>query len=209
VADCVIELSKPLAYDPTSRLEATGRFVIVDQYEIAGGGIIRETLPEIESAAGPSKSSGFARSGLSLEARAKALGQKPALVLVSGGSSRDADAVGKALEERLLSLGRFAFFLGMEDTGASESGASAVNAWEDASLAARLGESASLLLDAGAILVVAAKGLDTQDIKTLEGLVAPHPLLELEPSADAAEEPATEDGVIAEAVERLRKIGAF
>jgi bifunctional enzyme CysN/CysC len=209
VADCVIELSKPLAYDPTSRLEATGRFVIVDQYEIAGGGIIRETLPEIEAGSGTARSSGFARSGLPLEARAKALGQKPALVLVSGGPSRDADAVGKALEERLLSLGRFAFFLGMEETGASESGASAATAWDDASLAARLGESASLLLDAGAILVVAAKGLDTQDIKTLEGLVAPHPLLELEPSADAAEEPATEDGVIAEAVERLRKLGAF
>jgi len=44
VADCVLQLRKPLAFDLASSLEATGRFVIVDQYEIAGGGIIREAL---------------------------------------------------------------------------------------------------------------------------------------------------------------------
>src|SRR5690606_23235951 len=44
VADVVLQLRKPIAFDPTSLLEATGRFVIVDAYEIAGGGIIREGL---------------------------------------------------------------------------------------------------------------------------------------------------------------------
>ncbi len=45
VADCILQLRKPIAFDPSSSLEATGRFVIVDGYEIAGGGIIREALP--------------------------------------------------------------------------------------------------------------------------------------------------------------------
>lgn len=46
VADVVLSLRKPIAFDPTSLLEATGRFVIVDDYEIAGGGIIREGLAD-------------------------------------------------------------------------------------------------------------------------------------------------------------------
>ncbi len=46
VADCVLQLRKPLAFDPTASLEATGRFVIVDDFEIAGGGIIREALSD-------------------------------------------------------------------------------------------------------------------------------------------------------------------
>jgi bifunctional enzyme CysN/CysC len=203
VADCVIELSKPLAFDPTSRLEATGRFVIVDQYEIAGGGIIRESLPEIETSGDGERARAFARSGLPAADRAKALGQKAALVLVSGGPSRDASAAGQALERKLLSLGRPAFYLGLEEAGESAVG------WEGSGLAARLGEAAGLLLDAGLILVVAAKGLDSQDLKTLESLVAPHPLLELEPSSDTGESPDGRDGIVDEAVARLRKLGAF
>jgi bifunctional enzyme CysN/CysC len=46
VADCVLQLRKPIAFDPTASLEATGRFVIVDDFEIAGGGIIREALSD-------------------------------------------------------------------------------------------------------------------------------------------------------------------
>lgn len=203
VADCVIELSKPLAFDPTSRLEATGRFVIVDSYEIAGGGIIRESLPEIESDSGAGKDRAFALSGVTAAERAKALGQKAALVLVSGGPSRDASAAGQAIERKLLSLGRPAFYLGLEETGENAAG------WEGAGLATRLGEAATLLLDAGLILVVATKGLDTQDLKTLESQVAPHPLLELEPSSDTGETPDGRDGIVEEAVARLRKLGAF
>jgi hypothetical protein len=46
VADVVLQLRKPIAFDPTTLLEGTGRFVIVDAYEIAGGGIIREALSD-------------------------------------------------------------------------------------------------------------------------------------------------------------------
>jgi bifunctional enzyme CysN/CysC len=44
VGECVLETFKPVAYDLTADIAATGRFVIVDGYEIAGGGIILEDL---------------------------------------------------------------------------------------------------------------------------------------------------------------------
>ena len=40
VAECEIETGKPIAFDLIYDCEATGRFVLVDGYEIAGGGII-------------------------------------------------------------------------------------------------------------------------------------------------------------------------
>ncbi|MBI3554673.1 MAG: 50S ribosome-binding GTPase [Deltaproteobacteria bacterium] len=45
VAECVFRLSKLIAFDLEQLTPATSRFVLVDDYEIAGGGIIRESLP--------------------------------------------------------------------------------------------------------------------------------------------------------------------
>ena len=42
VADLVLETRQPVAFDLIADSEATGRFVIVDGYDVAGGGIIVE-----------------------------------------------------------------------------------------------------------------------------------------------------------------------
>jgi bifunctional enzyme CysN/CysC len=227
VADCVIELSKPLAFDPIARLEATGRFVIVDQYEIAGGGIIREALPE---EAGPAASGGAAlvRSTLPATIRAGLLGQKPALLVIAGGPGRDPHGPAKAIEAKLASLGRHAFYLGLSEAGetdkahdapaagdtssAAHAGGAALSAeagWDAQTPAAKLGEAASLLLDAGLIVVVAARGLDADAIKTLEAQVKPHAALALEAPADAEEAAGASTGLADEALARLRAAGAI
>ena len=46
VAKCVIRLRRPIAFDVYDVVPETGRFVLVDNYVIAGGGIIRAILPE-------------------------------------------------------------------------------------------------------------------------------------------------------------------
>ena len=40
VADVTLETLKPVACDPAVEIPQTGRFVIIDDYEIAGGGVI-------------------------------------------------------------------------------------------------------------------------------------------------------------------------
>jgi bifunctional enzyme CysN/CysC len=209
VADVVIELSKPLAFDAIANMEATGRFVIVDQYEIAGGGIVREALKETESAPAIVAKLPFTRSAIAADTRAKLLKQKPALILFSGGPGRDPAVPAKAVEAKLIEMGRTAFYLGLQESGAP-GGAPAVEAtgWEGSDAVARLGEIAGVMMDAGLILVVAARGLDSQDIKTLETLAAPHPFIELEPSTDA-EQSLKGDGVVAEAINRLNRLGAI
>ena len=48
VADCVIKLRHPIAFDRASELAATSRFVLVDNFNISGGGVVREALPAVE-----------------------------------------------------------------------------------------------------------------------------------------------------------------
>ncbi|OGX18867.1 MAG: adenylyl-sulfate kinase, partial [Omnitrophica WOR_2 bacterium GWC2_45_7] len=49
VAECILETLKPVAFDDINHIAETGRFVIVDNYEIAGGGIILSPVFEQES----------------------------------------------------------------------------------------------------------------------------------------------------------------
>jgi bifunctional enzyme CysN/CysC len=44
VADLVLRARNPVAFDRSLDIESTGRFVIVDGYDIAGGGIVREAV---------------------------------------------------------------------------------------------------------------------------------------------------------------------
>ena len=49
VADCVIKLRHPIAFDRASDLAATSRFVIVDNFSISGGGVVRDALAATEA----------------------------------------------------------------------------------------------------------------------------------------------------------------
>ena len=46
VADVILETRQPVAFDLTADCEATGRFVIVDGYDVAGGGIITAAVAD-------------------------------------------------------------------------------------------------------------------------------------------------------------------
>ena len=79
--------------------------------------------------------------------------------------------------------------------------------WEAEAPAARLGEAASLLLSAGLVVVAAARGLDSDDIATLEELIKPHTVLQLEAPADAEEATGATAGIVDEAIAKLRGSG--
>ncbi|MEO8561144.1 MAG: GTP-binding protein [bacterium] len=49
VADCVLKLRQPIAFDLAADLAATSRFVLVDNFNISGGGVVREALLTAEA----------------------------------------------------------------------------------------------------------------------------------------------------------------
>ena len=96
IADCTFVCEKELAFDIGASLPATGRFVIVDDYEISGGGIITETAAD----EGGNASSAAVTPG----ERARYLCQKPLGVGVPS------EEYGRALERRLFEEGRIPYY---------------------------------------------------------------------------------------------------
>jgi bifunctional enzyme CysN/CysC len=141
VADCVLQLARPVALDPVSEHASTGRFVLVDDYEISGGGIVRAALPAVAGAANAGPDEVSAR--VTAARRAARYGQRPALVLVAAAHADLAALAAEALEARLFDDGRLVYHLPLEHDCASSSAAT---------LAA--------LLDLGAIVIATAGGIN-------------------------------------------------
>ena len=119
VAEVILELQKPLACDRIELLESTGRFVIVDQYEIAGGGIVREALAdnviaEAATAAGPTEAGDnlyIHPTHVTRESRARISGQRSAVLWFTGFSGSGKSTIANALERKLNEAGVLSYML--------------------------------------------------------------------------------------------------
>lgn len=121
VADVILELQKPLACDRTELLEATGRFVIVDNYEIAGGGIVREALSDTDAvatedvlAAAPEaqgKNLFIHPTQVDREARIRITAQRGAVLWFTGLSGSGKSTIATTLERKLNEAGVLTYLL--------------------------------------------------------------------------------------------------
>jgi len=170
VAECVLKLDRAVAFDLHADCPDTGRFVIVDDYEIRGGGIVREALADGEEAARDTvrlRNRKWEHSHIAPERRAARFGQRPSMVVVTGPRDMDRKGLAKVLETRLFDDGRAVYFLGMANM------LYGVDADIDRTLAnrhehfRRLGEIAHLMLDAGLVLIVSAAELRADDLDIL------------------------------------------
>lgn len=172
VAECILRTDKPIAFDLVEDIAGTSRFVIVDEYEIAGGGIITEALEDEEQEIREStmlRNYKWATSDISVEERIEHYAQKPTMVVVTGPAGVGKKKLAKLLEMELMKRGRFVYYLGMGSflygVGADTKKASVQDHTEQIR---RFGETANLLLDAGMILVVSATGLTQSDYKIMK-----------------------------------------
>lgn len=170
VADCVIEVARPLAFDSSDELVTTGRFVIVDDYEIAGGGIIREALQDSQTLIRDrvmKRNEQWDASRVSEQRRSERYSQRPVLILITGDESADRKGLARECEARLFEQGRFVYFLGMGNVvHGVDADIAGVGGARPEHLR-RLGEVANILLDAGLIVVAAAANLTATEIDTL------------------------------------------
>jgi bifunctional enzyme CysN/CysC len=176
VAECVLKLDRAIACDLADDIAATSRFVIVDDYEIRGGGIVREALADRQTAIRDRvllRNYKWEPSIIQPERRAEKYNQKAALILVTGEQETDRKGLAKALEGKLFEDGKVVYFLGI---GSVLYGVDAdierkpENRLEHMR---RLAEIANLMLDAGIILVVAAAELTQDDLEIIKTAVQP------------------------------------
>ena len=109
-------LDRAIACDLAEDVAATSRFVIVDDYEIRGGGIVREAMTDRQTSVRDRvmlRNYKWEPSIIQPEHRAEKYNQKAALILVTGEHEHDRKGVAKALEEKLFQDGKVVYFLGI------------------------------------------------------------------------------------------------
>ncbi len=171
VAECVLECGSPVAFDTAAEIEATGRFVIVDQYDIAGGGIIIEMLKDDQADVREQvilREEKWDFSIVDPEARQKKYGHYPKLILLTGKVGVDKKSIAKELEKNLFEAGCKTYFLGIGNL------LRGLDADLERHKAARhehvrrLGEVSHLMMDAGLLVLATASNLNDDELRLLQ-----------------------------------------
>lgn len=174
VAECIIRLNRAIAFDLADRIAATSRFVIVDDFEIRGGGVVREALPDQHAWVRDKvllRNYKWEPSAIQPDRRAERYSQRSALLLVTGDAETDRKGVAKEIEARLFADGRIVYFLGMGNLLYGVDADLARGTEHRSEHLRRLAEVANILLDAGVILVVSAAELTQADLGLIKTTV--------------------------------------
>jgi len=177
VAEVVFKLDRAMAFDLAGEIEETSRFVIVDEFEIAGGGIISEALEDEQSWVREKvmrRNYKWEQSLISREERAEKYNQKSTLILITGEEDVGKKPTAKALEKRLFNDGKVVYFLGIGNLlyGVDADIKNGNNNNQEEHLR-RLAEVSHLMLDAGAILIVTAVELTQANLELIKTTVNP------------------------------------
>ncbi len=180
VGECILETSRPIAFDPAATSEATGRFVIVDNYEIAGGGIVIENLSTDETLLQRhirERENNWEKGLIKSEQREQANRHRAKFIVFTGVPGTGKRSIAKALEQGLFSNRLNAYYLGVAniDRGLdADLGYHVDNAGERLR---RIGELARILTDAGLIFITTIDDADDYDIEILKQLNEPSDIL--------------------------------
>ena len=159
VAEVILKLDEAIAFDQAENLIETSRFVIIDDYEISGGGIIVSGLDAGSSSKvkSTSQSLKWVHSTITKEERAIRNGQKPVLVLILGPKEANKAELAAYLEKQFFNYGRNTLHLNLE----------AAESLQRSEVLAKLAEISGILLYTGHILFAAIDDLKAADLKQL------------------------------------------
>lgn len=118
VAECILTLNKEIALDLSTEIANTGRFVIIDNYNIAGGGIALETLENKEILhrenniiIGEKKNLVWSNGKVEYEDRCKLINQKGLVIWLTGLSGSGKSTIAIELEKKLTQIGKLTYRL--------------------------------------------------------------------------------------------------
>jgi bifunctional enzyme CysN/CysC len=174
VADLVLETRQPVAFDLISDSEATGRFVIVDGYDVAGGGIITAAESDEQDdlrASARQRDFNWVRGAVDAGARISRFGHRPALIMLVGPPVDVKHQYARALEKALWNARCNVYLL---DGSNVFLGVDQDLVWMDTTqqeLVRRFGEVAHLLLDAGLLVVSTTNAIGLADYGTVQTLI--------------------------------------
>ena len=157
VAELTIRTKRPVAFDAHSEIVPTGRFVIVDGFEVAGGGIVAEDDYPKRTADNLHKSDNIFWSHGQVTAQQRALrnGHEGCVVWLTGLSGSGKSTIANELERELFNLGKHAYVLDGDKIRHGLCSDLAFSPADRKENIRRVGEAAKLFADAGLICVTA------------------------------------------------------
>ena len=157
VAELTLRIKRPVAFDVHAEIIATGRFVIVDGFEVAGGGIVAaDNYPKRTSdSLQKSHNIYWSRGKVTAGQRAARNGHGGRVVWLTGLSASGKSTIATELERELFRLGQHVYVLdgdNMRHGLCSDLGFSPHDRKENIR---RIGETAKLFAEAGIICITA------------------------------------------------------
>jgi bifunctional enzyme CysN/CysC len=203
VAELTLRTKVPVSFDLSASFEATGRFVLVDEYDIAGGGIITELVhddQEFLREEARRRDFAWVKGEVTVEDRAQQYGHRAAVVLITGGRHTGKSFLARTLEGRLVADGRHAYLLDGENLRRGlDADLSEEERGQTTEMARRYGEVARLLTDTGLIVVSTTNpfGLAYREAsQAIRTLVHPAPVIAVHMSKSEEEPPTNTDVVL-------------
>lgn len=197
VADLTLRTKAPLAFDLYSDFEVTGRFVIVDDYDVSGGGILTELVHDEQEGLrneARQRDSAWVKGDVGLEDRAQHYGHRAAVVLFTGTDLTGKAFLAKKLESLLVAEGRHAYLL---DADNLRRGLDAdLTEADKTEMVRRYGEVARLLVDTGLMVISTTNSFTLpyeQVVQAIQTLVHPAPVLTVYMSKDTQDAPPETD----------------
>ena len=176
LSECIFLLDRAITFDRAELSLNTGRFVIVDGYEICGGGIVLEDLEDPEAPARRSvlqRNAHWIMGDVTHGDREEHYRQRPCLVIITGKKGTGRKSLARALEARLFQMGNIVYYLGMGSVvyglDADIHGHSDIKDRHEH--VRRLAEIANIFLDAGMILIITAVELTQADLELFRVVV--------------------------------------
>ncbi|RMH37175.1 MAG: GTP-binding protein [Nitrospirae bacterium] len=181
VADVTLKTKWPIAFDLYADFEATGRFVLVDQYDVSGGGIItafvHDEQEELRHEARMREST-WITGNVGPEERAQHYGHRAAVVLFTGPDAAAKAFLAKKLESVLVAEGRHAYLL--DPLNLRRGLDSDLGDTDTHETVRRFGEVVRLLADTGLLIITSTNAFSsTADhvVQAIHTLVDPVPVI--------------------------------
>ncbi|MCA9474042.1 MAG: adenylyl-sulfate kinase, partial [Nitrospira sp.] len=170
------------------QFETTGRFVLLDEYAVAGGGISTELVQDDHEdfrTEARERDSAWVKGDVGAEDRAQHYGHRAAVVLLTGPDVTAKGFLARKLETVLVAEGRHAYLLAPENLQRGLD-ADLVDTKPD-EIIRRFGEVVRLLTDTGSLVISTTNALKEpmkHIVQTVQTLVNPIPVITIHMAKD-------------------------
>jgi len=186
VAEVTLKTKRPVVFDLFGQSPATGRFVLVDEYDVCGGGIIITYTPsnkedklrdEVRH-----RDFNWIQSHIKLEERAYRNGHQAALILITGDSGVGKARLAKHLEEKLFKLNFQSYLLDRRNVRlgvSADISQGRTDTIPSEETVRRFGEVSRLFLDAGHVVISTSNAFNQDEYADIRLLAEPCPVVEI------------------------------